>query len=103
MPPRNLSTLSLGDLLQVIYQNAAKFASGRNLTSMEKLADDTIMGYINAATTRIRSHTGLIVPLYLDEGGLRPLWNLHPLFATLLADRRKWTKNKIWAYPSQDQ
>jgi hypothetical protein len=83
----------------VICQYAAEVASGRNLSSMENLSDDTIMQYINAAAAWIQCHTGLTVPLYTNEGGSRPDRKLHPMLSTLLADRRKWTKKRELRLP----
>jgi hypothetical protein len=99
MSPRLLSPLTPGDLIQVIGQYAAEVASGRNLSAMDNLSDDTIMGYINAAAAWIQCQTGQAVPLYSNEGGSRPDRKLHPMLSSLLADRRKWTKKRELRLP----
>jgi hypothetical protein len=87
------------ELLAIVCQYAAEVAKGNNLTISESLADDTIMGYVNAAVAWIRCNTYKEVPLYTNEGGSRQDRRLHPLLAALLADRRKWTRKKDLRLP----
>jgi hypothetical protein len=99
LPPTVLEMFPPGELLTIVCRYSAEVAKGNNITRSESLADDTIMGYVNAAVAWLRCNTYKEVPLFTNEGGSRQDRRLNPVLAALHADQQKWTRKRELRLP----